>query len=249
MSKKMETMLNELRLPGIRDVYKSQCEDARKEGLSYERLLESLLEIECIERRNNKTQRLLRGSRIRIEKTKGNFDIKRLPLSLLSRVNRLWDGDFVLQKENVLCFGAPGSGKTHLLSALGLELIQKGYKVEMYTCSLLVQALLGAKAELSLERLLKKLSRNDAIFIDDIGYVQQTRDEMDVLFTFLAHCYETTSLLVTSNLPFSKWNSIFKDAMTTAAAIDRLVHHSVIIELNLDSYRMMKAKKAGQIGK
>lgn len=243
MSKKMETMLKELRLPGIRDIYKTQCEDARKEGLSYEMLLESLLEIECIERRNSKTQRLLKSSKIRSEKSKNNFDIKRLPSSLLSRVNRLWDGDFVKQKENVLCFGAPGSGKTHLLSALGLELIQKGFRVEMYTCSLLVQALLGAKAELGLERFLRKLSRNDAIFIDDIGYVQQSRDEMDVLFTFLAHCYETTSLLVTSNLPFSKWNNIFKDAMTTAAAIDRLVHHSVILELNLESYRMIKAKK------
>ena len=116
-------------------------------------------------------------------------------------------------------------------------------QVLFISCSQLVQDLLIAKKELEMTRKLKKLSRFDAVIIDDIGYVQQSREEMEVLFTFMANCYERGSLMITSNLPFSKWERIFKDPMTTAAAIDRLVHHSVILELNIGSYRMEEAKK------
>lgn len=112
------------------------------------------------------------------------------------------------------------------------------------TCALLVQELLIAKRDLKLEQTLKRLGRYDALIIDDLGYVQQDREEMEVLFTLLAHRYERGSMLITSNLPFSQWEAIFKDPMTTAAAIDRLVHHSVILELNLPSYRMESAKQA-----
>ena len=111
------------------------------------------------------------------------------------------------------------------------------------TCSLLVQELLTAKRDLKLSRMIKKLARYEAILIDDLGYVQQSREEMEVLFTLLAERYERGSVMITSNLPFSKWEAIFKDPMTTAAAIDRLVHHSVILELNIPSYRMEQAKK------
>jgi DNA replication protein DnaC len=145
--------------------------------------------------------------------------------------------------ENVLAFGNPGSGKTHLLCAIGHQLIEQGKRVLFIDCSQLVQNLLIAKRDLEMGKLLKKLSRYDAIIIDDIGYVQQSRQEMEVLFTFLADRYERSSLMITSNLPFSKWEQIFKDPMTAAAAIDRLVHHSVILELNIESYRMQEAKK------
>ena len=141
-------------------------------------------------------------------------------------------------------FGNPGSGKTHLLCALGHELILQGRRVLFATCSLLVQRLLRAKAELFLEKELKRLDRFEALIVDDIGYVQQSREEMEVLFTLLAHRYEHRSILLTSNLVFSDWERIFKDPMTTAAAIDRLVHHSVILELNVPSYRMESAQKA-----
>ncbi len=155
----------------------------------------------------------------------------------------LLGGDFLDRAENVLVFGKSGSGKTHLLCAIGQELIRQGRKVLFSTCSLLVQELLIAKRDLKLSRVIKRLSKCDALIIDDIGYVQQSREEMEVLFTLLAERYERGSVLLTSNLPFSKWEQIFKDPMTTAAAIDRLVHHSVILELNVGSYRLDEAKR------
>ena len=153
------------------------------------------------------------------------------------------EGNFLDRTENVLAFGNPGSGKTHLLCALGHELILKGRRIYFAPCALLVQRLLRAKTELGLEKELKRLDKFDALLIDDIGYVQHSRDEMEVLFTLLAHRYERRSILITSNLVFSDWDKIFKDPMTTAAAIDRIVHHSVILELNLSSYRMEAARK------
>jgi DNA replication protein DnaC len=161
----------------------------------------------------------------------------------------LLEGSFLDHKENILAFGNPGSGKTHLLCAIGQELIRGGRKVYFATCSLLVQELLKAKRELQLSRILKKLAKYDALIIDDIGYVQQDRSEMEVLFTLLAERYERGSIMITSNLPFSKWEQIFKDSMVTAAAIDRLVHHSVILELNISSYRMEEAKRKKKVKK
>ena len=146
----------------------------------------------------------------------------------------------------MLAFGPPGSGKTHLLCALGQELIHQGRRVLFRPCSLLVQELLIAKRDLMLAKVLKRLSRYDVMIIDDIGYVQQSRQEMEVLFTLLAQRYERGSVMITSNLPFSQWERIFKDPMTTAAAIDRLVHHSVILELNLPSYRLEASKQRVQ---
>ena len=147
-------------------------------------------------------------------------------------------GTFLEKKENIMAFGNPGSGKTHLLSAIAHELIQQGHRVYFRSCQLLVQDLLTAKQELRLSRFIKSLAKFDALLLDDIGYVQQNREEMEVLFTLLAERYETGSVMITSNLAFSKWERIFKDPMTTAAVIDRLVHHSVILELNMTSYRM-----------
>jgi DNA replication protein DnaC len=140
--------------------------------------------------------------------------------------------------------GLPGSGKTHLLCALAHDLVHKGRRVWFTTCSLLVQGLLVAKRDLKLSRALKRLASYEVLLIDDLGYVQQNREEMEVLFTLLADRYERGSVWLTSNLPFSQWEAIFKDPMTTEAAIDRMVHHSVIVELNLSSYRLEHAKKA-----
>jgi DNA replication protein DnaC len=153
------------------------------------------------------------------------------------------DGSFLDRAENILAFGNPGSGKTHLLCAIGHELVARGRRVLFIPCSQLVQDLLIAKRDLKMANVLKKLSRYDAVIIDDIGYVQQNREEMEVLFTFLADRYERRSVMVTSNLPFSKLDRIFKDQMTTAAAIDRLVHHSVVLELNFPSYRLEHSKR------
>jgi DNA replication protein DnaC len=178
-----------------------------------------------------------------LEKSWKAFDRKRLPQKVDAQIGILLDGSFVERCENVLVFGNPGSGKTHLLCAIGQELIHRGRRVLFATCDLLVQELLLAKRELKLARLLKRLSKYAPLIIDDIGYVQQNRDEMEVLFTLLADRYERGSVMLTSNLPFSQWEKIFKDPMTTAAAIDRLVHHSIILELNVPSYRLEQSKR------
>ena len=158
----------------------------------------------------------------------------------------LLDGGFLERTENVLVFGNPGSGKTHLLQAISQELVRRGRRMLFTTCEMLVQELLIAKRDLKLSRLIKKYSRYEGMIIDDLGYIRQTREEMEVVFTLLAERYERGSVLLTSNLPFSKWEGIFKDPMTTAAAIDRLVHHSIIVELNIPSYRLEHAKINGQ---
>ena len=144
--------------------------------------------------------------------------------------------------ENILAFGLPGRGKTHVCAAIGHELIQRGYRVLFQSAFRLVQRLLIAKRDFELERALKRLDHFDVVIIDDIGYVQQDRNEMEVLFTFLAERYERRSVMITSNLVFSEWDKIFKDPMTTAAAIDRVVHHSTILELSGDSYRAEAAR-------
>jgi len=164
--------------------------------------------------------------------------MERLSSRLAAQVKALLDCSFLGRSENILAFGNPGSGKTHLLCAIGQELILQGRRVLFTPCSLLVQQLLIAKRDLKLPRILKRLSKYDAMIIDDIGYVQHNREEMEVLFILLAERYERGSMMITSNLPFSKWERIFKDPMTAAAAIDRLVHHSIILELNLPSYRL-----------
>jgi DNA replication protein DnaC len=235
--------LKELFLSTMRQCYEDLANQARQESLSYDQYLLALTELECITRQNNRIERNLKASRISRDKNIDSFDLKRVPAKVAQQARTLLEGAFVDHKENILAFGNPGSGKTHLLCAIGQELIRNGRKVYFTPCSLLVQDLLRAKQELQLSRFLKKMSKYDALIIDDIGYVQQDRAEMEVLFTLLAERYERGSVMISSNLPFSKWEQIFKDPMVTAAAIDRLVHHSVILELNVGSYRMEAAKK------
>jgi DNA replication protein DnaC len=238
--------LKELHLPAFRASYEELARNAQQEGLSFEQYLLALAQRECQERRNKRVERLLRGSRMPLEKTWPALDLKRLPQKVVQQARTLLEGSFLDRCENVLVFGQPGSGKTHLLCAVGQELVRAGRKVLFRKCGLLVQELLAAKRDLKLPRLLKQMAGYEALIVDDLGYVQQAREEMEVLFLLLAERYERGSVLLSSNLPFSGWESIFKDAMTTAAAIDRLVHHSVIIELNVSSYRAEQAKKAKQ---
>lgn len=236
--------LKELHLPTIRESFEELARQAERETLSYEQYLLELAQRESLARRANRIERQLRQSRLPLEKDLASFDLKRLPAKVARQVPVLLEGSFLDRRENLLVFGKAGSGKTHLVAAISQELIHRGRTAYFSTCSLLVQDLLIAKRDLKLSKWLKRLSRSEALIIDDIGYVQQSRDEMEVLFTLLAERYERGSVLLTSNLPFSKWEQIFKDPMTTAAAIDRLVHHSVILELNIPSYRLEAAKKA-----
>lgn len=236
--------LKDLHLPTIRAIFEEQARRAEQETLSYEQYLLELVQAECENRRATRIDRMLRQSKLPLEKDLLSFDQKRLPTKVARQFQTLLTGTFLDRRENVLVFGRSGSGKTHALCALSQELIRQNRKVLFTTCSLLVQELLIAKRDLKLSKALKRLSRFEGLLIDDIGYVQQSREEMEVLFTLLADRYERGSVLLTSNVPFSQWETIFKDPMTTAAAIDRLVHHSVILELNVPSYRLEQAKKA-----
>jgi DNA replication protein DnaC len=232
-----------LRLPMFRDQFQASADRAAKEKQSHVQYLAELTTLECQARHESRIKRLMTNSGLPLGKTWETFHFDRLPLSVTRQLESLREGSFLDRRENVLIFGRPGAGKSHALCALANQLVQQGRSMLLTTCSLLVQQLLIAKRDLRLQRYIKQLSRYEGLMIDDLGYVQQSREEMEVLFTLLAERYERGSVLLTSNLAFSKWDQIFKDAMTTAAAIDRLVHHSVIIELNVPSYRVETAKQ------
>jgi DNA replication protein DnaC len=238
--------LQELHLPAVRAQYEAVARQATAESWGYPDYLLELLQREQQQRQRNRIERLLKASKLPLEKSWGALDLKRLPPKVVHQLRGLVNGEFVDRRENLLVFGPPGSGKTHAVCAVAQELVRAGRRVLFTTCSLLVQELLAAKRDLTLKALLKRLGQWQALVIDDLGYVQQSREEMEVLFLLLAERYERGSVLVTSNLAFSQWEQIFKDPMTTAAAIDRLVHHSVIVELNVPSYRAEAAKKAKQ---
>ena len=240
---KLLDQLKELRLPTFRENQQQVAEQAARDQWTHTQFLADLVEKECQARSQSRILRLMRNANLLAGKTWDQFDWSRLPLHVTQQFETLRSGDFLNRQDNLLIFGKPGSGKTMLLSALGDQLVKQGRSVCFSTCQMLVQELLRAKRDLRLERLIKKLHKFEALIIDDLGYVQQSREEMEVLFTLLSERYERGSVLLSSNLPFSKWEQIFKDPMTTAAAIDRLIHHSVIIELNIPSYRLEAAKK------
>ena len=240
---KLPDQLKELRLPTFRETHLSTAEQAAREHWTHTQFLTDLVEKECQARSQSRILRLMRNANLLVGKTWDQFNWSRLPLHVTQQFETLRQGDFLNRQDNLLIFGKPGSGKTMLLSALGDQLVKQGRAVCFATCQMLVQELLRAKRDLRLERFIKMLQKFEALIIDDLGYVQQSREEMEVLFTLLSERYERGSVLLSSNLPFSKWEQIFKDPMTTAAAIDRLIHHSVIIELNIPSYRLDEAKQ------
>lgn len=236
-------LLRTLHLPSVGREYQTVAASAQAGEWSYEQYLRTLVELEVHERRERKISRLLKRSQLPQGKSLATLDQKRLPVKVRRQIPVLIEGGFVERAENILAFGLPGRGKTHLLSAIAQELIvTQGYTVWFTTTRHLVEKLLIARRDLELEQLLKKLDRFDVVLLDDIGYVQQNREEMEVLFTFLSERYERRSLMITSNLVFSEWDRIFKDPMTTAAAIDRLIHHSIILELDNPSYRAEAAR-------
>jgi len=237
-------LLKSFNLTTMVQIYDESLQRAEKENWGYRKFLQYLSENEFQARHGRKIKRLLAKSKLPEGKTMSTLDEKLLPEKCRRMLPTLMDGSFVERAENILAFGLPGGGKTHFLAALGHELILRHqYNVLFISTFKLVQILLVAKQKLELTEQLCKYNRYDVIIIDDLGYVQQSREEMEVLFTFLAERYERKSLMISSNLIFSEWDKIFKDPMTTMAAIDRLVHHSVILEFNEGSIREMQAKK------
>jgi len=239
---KLAVLLRALKLPSFSAQHEEVACMAEREGWSFSRFLLQLAEIEASDRGVRRIERLLKRSGLPTDKTLATMDPKRFPAKVRRVLPTLCEGGFVKRAENILAFGLPGRGKTHCVSAIGHELVQRGYHVLFVKTFAIVQTLLAAKRDLRLEKELKRLDRFDVVILDDIGYVQQDREEMEVLFTLLAERYERRSVMITSNLVFSQWDKIFKDSMTTAAAIDRVVHHSVILEMTGKSIRGEQAK-------
>ncbi len=242
-AEKLTIYLKKLKLPSFTKDRVEVERQAEKEGWTFTRYLVELAEREVLDREERRIERLLRQSRLPGDKTRETLDVKRLSATVRRQLPMLFEGGFLDRAENVLAFGLPGRGKTHCLAAIGHELVRRGRSVLFVPAYKLVQGLLAAKRDLVLEATIRRMERFEAVIIDDIGYVQQNREEMEVLFTLLAERYERKSVLITSNLVFSEWDRIFKDPMTTACAIDRLVHHATILELTGTSYREEKAKE------
>ncbi|HEX4953156.1 MAG TPA: IS21-like element helper ATPase IstB [Thermoanaerobaculia bacterium] len=234
--------MRSLGLPSFVREHQAMALAAAREGLSHERYLLALADQELSDRAERRVARLLQESHLPREKSLACFDLTRLPLKVQSAVAALRDGSFLDRATNLILFGNPGTGKSHLVCGLGQELARQGRTVLFSPTYQLVQRLLAAKRDLRLAAELKRLDRFEAVILDDLGYVEQSREEMEVLFTLFAERYERRSLLITTNLVFSKWDQIFKDPMITAAAVDRIVHHCVLLELAVDSYRAQVAK-------
>src|SRR5580700_9751801 len=209
-------------------------------------VVSEVLELEAAGRKERRVERLRRASKLPPGKTFETLDKARVPRTALLKVQELSRGDFVEQANNVLLFGLPGVGKSHLACALGHALVDAGRSVLFTPTYQLVQQLLVARRDLCLPRALRALDVFDAVILDDLGYVQQTAEEEEVLFTLMAERYERRSLIITSNLVFSEWDRIFKTPMATAAAIDRLVHHAAIIEIDRESVRAEEARKRNE---
>ena len=196
------------------------------------------------QRTQRRTARLVRASGLPVEKTFRTLSLSRLSPALQLQLERLKSASFLETATNIIAIGKPGVGKSHCLAAVGYAVIEAGYPVLWTPTSALVQRLLAAKRDLRLPQELAKLDKFACVILDDIGYVQHDRDEMEVLFTFLAERYERKSVMLTTNLVFSEWERIFKNPMTTMAAIDRLVHHSVILDMmSVESYRAQEASQ------
>jgi DNA replication protein DnaC len=246
MNSSLDLLLRELKLPAVLAQAQPLAIEAERSGWSFTRYLHTLAELELEERRQRRVRRRSKESGLPASKTLTTLQVARLPEPVRRQLPTLCEGHFVDKAHNVLAFGLPGRGKTHVLCAVGHALVERGYRVLFTPAYQLVQRLLAAKQALRLEKELHKLDGFAAIIVDDIGYLQQSRAEMEVLFTFLAERYERKSVLISSNLVFSQWDRIFQDPMTTAAAIDRLVHHALILEMTGPSFRTDQAKTQQQ---
>ena len=238
----LRALLERLNLGAMAAVFADLALKAAKENISHEAYLFELGKHEEELRTQRRTARLLRASALPADKTFRTLSLGKLSPQLQLQIERLKSGSFLESATNVVAVGRPGVGKSHCVAAVGYELIVQGHPVLWTPTSNLVQRLLAAKRDLRLPQELTRLDKFACVILDDIGYVQHDRDEMEVLFTFLSERYETRSVIITTNLVFSEWNQIFKNPMTTMAAIDRVVHHSVILDMmEVESYRATEA--------
>lgn len=244
----LTTLLRGLKLPAMADSVADVAMKAARANLSHEAFLYELARLEQEQRTQRRIERLRREAGLPREKTLATLQLASFPAVVRQQVERLRRGEFVSQAVNVVAVGPPGVGKSHLLAGLGHLLVEQGVPVLWSSTAQLMQRLLAAKRDLRLPHELARLDRFPCLILDDIGYVQHDQDEMEVLFTLLAERYERKSVLLSTNLVFSEWTRIFKHPLTTVAAIDRVVHHSVILDLmGLTSYRAQAARTAQQV--
>src|SRR5438132_6903796 len=235
-------MIGELRLPTIGRLWSALADRSDKEGWPAGRFLRALLEHEVAERAKRRIERHRAESQLDPAKTLASFEFVEVPMLSKAHVMALASGDSWLEKgASILIFGPPGVGKTHVGCGIGHALIEAGYRVLYTRTSELVQRLQAARQSLQLPQALTKLDRYDLLILDDISYVRKDQAETSVLFELIAERYERRSILITANQPFSGWDQVFPDPGMTVAAIDRLVHHSTIFELNVESYRRKTA--------
>lgn len=239
---RIEALCTQFRLPTIGEEVVTRFLAAEQEA-ALETLLE-VFELEAADRQQRRVDRLRRASHLPPGKTLDTFQFEHLPRQLGTRLRELARGEFVERCQNILAFGLPGGGKTHGMAGVGHALVECGISVYFTPTFRLVQELLAAKRDLELPKALRRLDRFDVIILDDIGYTQQSAEDAEVLFTLMAERYERRSLIITSNLVFSAWDRIFGNPMATAAAIDRIVHHAVILEFDVPSFRSAAGKAA-----
>jgi len=246
---RLTLLLNELRLPAIKHLWEQCAERSDKEGWTAARLLMALAEHEIAERDRRRIARHLGEAKLLPGKTLENYDFEAVPMISKAQISALCAGDgWLEQGANLLLFGPPGGGKSHLASAIGLSLVEKGWRVLFIRTSHLVQKLQVARRDLVLEALIQSLDRYHLVILDDLVYVTKDQAETSVLFELISARYERRSLLITANQPFGEWGKIFQDPAMTLAAVDRLVHHATIFEMNVESYRRREAldrKKRG----
>lgn len=238
----LTSQLHALKLPTMAESFSDIALKAVRSGLSHEAYLHELVRLECEAREQRRRARLLHESGLPREKTFRTLQLGAFPPLIRQQVERLRSGAFVQQAVNVVVVGKPGAGKSHLLASLGHELVGQGHGVLWRSTAQLMQRLLAAKRDLRLPQELAKLDRYACLILDDIGYVQHDQDEMEILFTLLSERYERKTVMISTNLVFSEWTRIFKSPMTTMAAIDRVVHHCVIVDMMaVESYRAKEA--------
>lgn len=240
---RLPIILNELRLPTVKRLWASLAEQSNKEGWPAERYLAAVMEHELAERETRRLERHRLEAQLLPDKLLSTFDFTAVPSVSQAHVTALIEGDgWIEQGANLLLFGPPGVGKSHLVCAIGNALIDRGYRVYFTRTSDLVQRLQVARREMRLPAEIAKLDRFDLLILDDLSYVRRDQAETSVLFELIAERYERKSLALTANQPFSGWDQVFPEAAMTLAAVDRLVHHSTIFELNVESYRRRAAK-------
>ena len=235
-------LLGDLRLPAIKHIWTAFAERADKEGWPAARFLAALAEHEIAERARRRIERHLTEARLPPGKTLDAFDFDAVPMVSKAQIMALVAGDAWLEKgDNLLVFGPPGGGKSHLAAAIGMGLIENGWRVLFARTTDLVQRLQVARRELALESAIAKLDKYHLLILDDLAYVSKDQAETSVLFELISARYERRSTLITANQPFGAWGKVFPDPAMTLAAVDRLVHHATILELNVESYRRRTA--------